>query len=647
MGRFGLITIVVCLLTASGVWAAEPSPPTILTDIDTRPIIEGQPFTLTIQIETVGQGTPDVSLPRFGALRVLSQSVSHPMSFSFSFGFGSGSRSQTKRQSHYTFVLAADKPGRYKLDPVTVTVDGRKYKGKPLVLDVLSASGGGYKSAPQGGAGAIPSPAVPVDPDSNPAEEGSATIAGPQDLRGAKFDPDYFLQTHVSKENIVVGEAIVLSVYLYFAVSIADFEFVREPGTEGFWVENLLANQRRYQEETVEIGGQGFRRIELRKLMLFPIKPGKLTIAPALVELFVSRGSLFRPASSVKRASLPVEITVAPLPTAKQPDGYDPANVGKYTFASEVDNEKVRVGEPVTLKLTAKGIGNVRNLVLPAPDSIPGFKVYAPETEVDVQVQGDAVVGSRVNRILMIPTEEGTHTVPPIKWSFYDPQKGAYQTLEGKAHTIVVEKGNARLMVGDSPDPAAKEADAPGQDRLNRQLRSILSRADLDVDRSRMMMTRPWFLATALALPLIYLILVVVSRTRRKLAEADHKVRSKRADATARRRIAELRKQTSELSNEEFFAALEKLLIGFLEDRLQVPVTGDRLADLRNRLCDRGFSPEHADRVVTEMESADFARFARSSVDRDQRDQVLGRMDQLIRDLAKVRVTALPKEVKR
>ena len=637
MGRLGIIITVVAFLIAEVASAQQPAPPTILTEVDTQPIIQGQPFTLTIQIDSTGQGAPDVSLPRFGGLRVLSQSVSHPMSFSLSFGFGRGSRSQTKRQSHYNIVLAADKPGKYKIDPVTVTVDGRKYKGKPIVLNVLSASSGNR--------GTGPSSAVPLGPDPGASGGEPEPSTGPVDLEGAKFDPDYFLQTHVSKKKVVVGEAVILSIYLYYSVSIADFEFLREPGTEGFWVENMLAGKRRYSEDSVQVGEQGFRRIELRKFMLFPIKPGKLTIAPALLELFVSRGGLFRQARSVKRASLPVEIVVSPLPSAGQPADYDPANVGKYTFSSAVDNEEVRVGEPVTLTLTAKGIGNLRNLVLPAPDDIPGFKVYAPESEVDVQVQRDAVVGTRVNRILMIPTDEGTYTVPAIEWSFYDPEVGAYQSLKGKSHTVVVEKGTGgRPSTGSADGVATAHEGTPGQDRLNRQLRSILSRAELDVERNKLMMTRPWFLGLAVAFPLLYLIIVVVSRTRRILAETDLKGRAKRADSIALRQLAECGKQASEMSNEQFFAALIKTLTRFLEDRLEVPVAGDRAVDLRNRLLARGFSNEHADRVVTEMESADFARFARSSGHPEERKEAVARMRQLIRDLAKVRVTPPPKE---
>ena len=94
--------------------------------------------------------------------------------------------------------------------------------------------------------------------------------------------------------------------YLYMSRQISNYDILREPGTEGFWGENLIPSARRHlASETVTIGDRMYDRVELRKMALFPIKPGDLTIAPTIVEIETQRGIFFSKRRAVKRASLP------------------------------------------------------------------------------------------------------------------------------------------------------------------------------------------------------------------------------------------------------------------------------------------------------------------------------------------------------
>ncbi len=644
MRRAVYIVSAALLLFVGPVSAQQATPPNISINVDREPLVQNEPFSLTIHIESASRGDPEVRLPRFGGLRVLRQSESHPMSFHFSFGTGQKQRSQTKRESNYNFVLVSDKAGRYKLDPVIVTLDGRKYQGDPYALDIVASKTSGQTS-PQGQPRPqAAQPASPVDPGQASAAPGMPSLDSTE-LEGAKVESDYFIQTHVSKKNAVVGEPLVLTVYLYSATNISNLDVIREPGTEGFWVENLLPANRRLTSKPVQVAGRGYDRATLRQSVLFPIKPGKLTIAPTLVELVVSRGGFFSKRKTVKRASMPVTVEVAPLPTDEQPPGFNPANVGRYAFKAKFDRTEVKAGEPITLTLNVRGEGNLRNLVLPEVPEIEGLKVYAPESETDVHARRDTVTGSRSSRVLMIPKDPGEYVVPKISWSYFDPNKKKYKTLTSRPRKITVHPGTSRGVASVAQGQASPTARA-GQDRLNRQLRSILSHAHLEAGGDSLTMTRPWFLLLVIGIPLLYLAVLLVSRTRRKIAEGHIKGRSKRADAKAIRRLAELKKNQGTLDAEAFFAELARLLVGFLEDRLEVPVAGDTMADLKLRLTERGFSSDQAEQVVTEMESCDFARFARSANDGSERKQVIDRMEQLIRKLARVRVSPPPKEGK-
>lgn len=636
MRRIVPVALVLCFVLPSTVSAQNTSPPSISVNVDREPIVQGQPFRLQISISSQGRGDPKVDLPRLSGFRVLKQYESHPSTFSFSFGFGGGQTTNIQRkESNYTFVLVADKPGKHRIDPVMVTVDGRKYKGETYQVDVLKAN------AAQGGAPSL----TPIAPGgqqggAEPDEEeipASGTVV--ETLDGAKVEPDYFIQTAVSKKEAVVGEMLVMTVYLYMAQSLSNYEILREPGTEGFWGENLIpANRRRLTTESVMVQGRAYERAVLRKMALFPIKPGKLTIAPTIVDVEIQPGMFFSRRRSVKRASLPVTVTVADLPAENQPANFNPANVGRYTFRVGVDNTSVKVGEPVTLTLRVKGVGNLRNLVLPTPAEIPGLKIYDPETDVDVKQEGDIVSGSLTSRILMIPTEPGEFTIPEIAWPYFDPASETYKTPTSKPVVIQVSKGQVRTSAAAVAGPVDGQVSRVGQDRLNRQLRSILSRVDLGTPSSGHPLTRPWFLLLAIGVPVLYLGFWLVSRTRRKMRESKGKNRAKNADSEALKRLGVLRKQQAEIASEEFFKALEESLIGFIEDRLEEKALGDTLSELRERLTERGFPHDLTDRVVAETEACDFARFARGAGQEEERHRALDRMEALIRDLARVKV---------
>ncbi len=639
MIKRGCIVLALLILIAADASAqrAKRRAPEIGITTDRDVIVQSEPFVLTIKIETYSQTDPKVRLPNFGGFKILQQSESHPMSFSFSWGMGRNSNRQVSRQSIYTFVLVTDQPKKHVIAPVRVVVDEHEYKGDPYPINVRPSGKGGGAGPQQ----VAPTPTEPTGPDQPPPDDSATQGLPGETLDGARFDKDYFIQTALSKKKAVVGESLILTVYLYTAWRTGA-EVLREPGTEGFWVENLLSNRRRPQGQAFVINNQQFERIPLRKYALYPIKPGTLTIAPAIVELEVRRGGFFSQRKTVKRVAVPVQVEVAPLPKENQPTGFDPANVGKYAFKTSVDHTKVKAGEPVTLTLSVRGEGNLRNLVLPEVTDVEGFKVYAPESEVDVRVVDEAITGSRTSRILMIPKAPGEFVVPAISWSYFDPAAGRYQTKQGRAHRVVVTQGDA--APGGTVVSASPTAEPIGdQSRLNRQLRSILSRSPLKLGDAHAMIGRPWFYALVVLVALAYLGTIAASQTRRRLIENRVKGRSKRAMVVAKRRLDQLKKNAATLSKEPFFGELQRIFIGFLEDRLETPVAGDTMTELHDRLLARGIDAARASAVITELESCEFARFAKSTGQDDDWRRALTRVERLIGELARIGVTAAPK----
>jgi hypothetical protein len=631
------VVVALALLAAAAparAGAPKAHQPQIGVTVSQDPLVQGEPFELTITIETESSSEPQVQLPALGGLRVLRQYESHPMSFSFSFGFGQQAVKQSKQTSEYTFVAVADRPGRFTVNPVIVTVDGQRFQSQSYPFDVQPA-GGGAAAGHQ----------VPVQPGAgtDPADQGPPPGVAPPstvDLDGAQVDPDYFLHTVVSKKRCSLGEMIVLRVYLYTSWSISGVQLVREPGTDGFWVENIDTGSQQALQDQVQIGDRVYERVELRRIALFPMRSGDLTIAPALAELEVRRGGFFSSPKKVRRASLPVVVSVEPLPDAGVPPGFDPANVGQFSFRAELDRDAVKVGEPLTLTMTARGAGNVRNLVVPRIAEIDGLKVYAPESDVEVVAREESVTGTLTDKVLIIPKRPGTYTLPELAWSYFDPAAREYKTLTSAARTFTVAPGEGAPS---GPAPAAGAAATPQNDggafgRMTQKLRSIATRAELSTSSGSIVLDAPWYLALVAFAPLAYAGVVVAQIVRRRRQSNMVRDRSKRADGVARRKLDELEARGDALDCGPFFAELQRTLLAFLEDRLESAVAGDTMAELAARLKRRGFGDELADATVAEMESCDFARFARSASAAAERRQALERTRSLVARLAAVAI---------
>ena len=76
--RSGAVAVaLVALLTISdNASARRVAVPRISIDVDRKPVVQGEPFTITIQVETSSRGEPEIRLPAFHGFNVLQQSES-------------------------------------------------------------------------------------------------------------------------------------------------------------------------------------------------------------------------------------------------------------------------------------------------------------------------------------------------------------------------------------------------------------------------------------------------------------------------------------------------------------------------------------------------------------------------------------------
>ena len=202
----------------------------------------------------------------------------------------------------------------------------------------------------------------------------------------------------------------------------------------------------------VRVGRRSGMRFQTRAVME---SPGDVVLGPVEQEIaietgkrrdpfggaFDRMGSFFgRPEMArVLVASEPIALSVEPLPSP-EPDGFLGA-VGEFRMKSKVIPENPKAGEPLTWTLSLEGTGNwPMGVALPARSVSQQLRTIRPQIERDF-AEGDLFTGRLVEDLVLIPEQAGEIVLDPVRFVYFDPSTGQYETLEVPARRLAVSPG--------------------------------------------------------------------------------------------------------------------------------------------------------------------------------------------------------------
>jgi Bacterial SH3 domain len=245
---------------------------------------------------------------------------------------------------------------------------------------------------------------------------------------------------------------------------------------------------------------------------LFPLRAGTLTIPAAKLAytLSVPRTVFGR----VERQTVltPVQrVFVRELPADSRPVNFSGA-VGIFTMDAFLDSKRVRVGDALQLTVNVTGAGNIK--LLPAPRiSVPGMRVSPAGEDVTVDSTDLLIRGTKSFRFLLTPAARGAADIGTLRYSFFNPVRGAYDSVSVALGAVTVT-GEASIEADD--DGVAPEA-----------LPLMTWRPTVTDDVTE----RWWFRALFLGLALPWLVLAV-RRVLRGSASRAGSTRRGKSDAT-------------------------------------------------------------------------------------------------------------------
>src|SRR6266850_1441862 len=206
----------------------------------------------------------------------------------------------------------------------------------------------------------------------------SGAIGGPAKAPGGR--PEVFVQATVDRSRVFWNQQLLLRLRLYSRVDILGDVDWKPPPTTGFWTEGLG-----------------------------PARHGRVTVV------------------------------VDPLPPGT-PAGFQGA-VGDYRLALHVDSLTVRAGDPVTVRATIRGTGNIATVRDPEIRGRGATRQYVVGSSTKVDRSGYQLQGERETDVAFISEQPGAPTILPVAFVWFDPEGGRYRSQRSDSVRVAVLPG--------------------------------------------------------------------------------------------------------------------------------------------------------------------------------------------------------------
>ena len=504
--------------------------------------------------------------------------------------------------------------GKFTIGSASIKYKGTSYKTDPIVIHV-------EKGSPNSGS----------QQNNNSSEISNEEIA-----------KNVFVLATADRRSAYMGEQVTVTYKLYTRLSIASqMSISKLPQYPGFWAEELeTSNNIQFTTETYK--GKKYRVGVLKKVALFPTQTGELNVTPFGLDVPVQvqrkrrsnnvfddffNDPFFGIGKTVDftAKSNSLKINVRPLPSSNVPDSFNGA-VGTFSMNSQLNKTKTKTNEPVTLKLTITGTGNISLLDMPEIKLPAGFEKYEPKVNSQIN-RNSKISGKKTAEYLIVPRDAGTKEISPIKFSYFDINKKSYVTLTTPSYSINVERGTG---IASSEYAGKEDVKLLGED-----IRYIKTDTETLHKKGNFVLNGFGFWA-AVGFPFIIGFGLVFWRKREdKLAGNVQLMKYQRARKIAKARLKQAKLLMDKKDHNAFYSEISLALFGYLEDKLHIPKSELSVDRASSELKERNLSTD----LITEFErvanKCEFIRFAPKESEAAAMSEIYNELSNTIIELEK------------
>ncbi|MET0635588.1 MAG: BatD family protein [Chitinophagaceae bacterium] len=419
---------ILLMLVAVQCWS-QPSMRTVVTP---GPVATGESFQVQYVLEDM-DNSDDFYQPDFKGFHI----VSGPQYYTAQTYGPHG----VTRMRNIVYTLAALKPGLYIIPGASALVNGKLVKSRKTSIKVV--------------------------------ESQKQDVIGMQDrmlgdyyLRAGedpyqKIRKNLFIRVQVDRRSCYVGEPIIAVFKLYSTLESRS-DIIKNPGLYGFTVQDMIGlHDGRVSTEV--INGKKFDVHTIRKVQMYALRPGTFQVDPMEVRNKVEFYKAIVPGEKETEQTIregvidtddfrslintvvyesnmstePVTITVRPTPEKARPDSFSGA-VGKFSIQASLLKNSVHTNEDAILEVRISGAGNFTQLSAPEIKWPAGITAFDPEISDRIDPATAPLKGERLFRYHFVSNKTGTHLLPAVVMSFFNPDSNRYNTLSTSGLPVVV-----------------------------------------------------------------------------------------------------------------------------------------------------------------------------------------------------------------
>ena len=577
---------------------------------------------VSFRIEVEGASASEVqrpSPPDADGLAVLQMVPSTQQSVSIING-------QMTQSVAFEWRYQASREGRATINSANVEVKGKTYTTQPISVEIVPQSQRPQRSNQRQRGGLF-------DPFSRRAPAPSQAEPEPVQIS----ERDIFIRAIPSARNVVQNEQVNIEYHLFFreGMQLRQSRLADSWDAEGFWREELDVERRPVPKTVVE-NGLRYNTIVLKRVSVFPTRTGELSIDPLRIEAeaYIPNRSLdpfdqffsFRPRyEPVEVASGVVQINVSPLPEG-QPEHFTGA-VGQFALEATVDREEVEVGEPIQVEINLSGAGNIATIEPPTFKPPGVFEPYDPQIRTTIDRSGRQIRGTKTLTYVLVPRSNGIFQIPQLEMSFYNPARGRFETISPRPATVKV--------TGTPTAPVATRTLSTGL-----PVDDIAGLLTVSTSWKKLGRTpfyrQPWIYLLLIA-PLLALGGLVFHQWRNVRLNADvTMVRHRKAHPVARKHLKRAEELLEQNQPRAFYEEIERAILSFIGNRLNIAETGHTQAQLNMILAGRGVEETLRRELFALQNECDRIRFAPVLPDQKAMDTACDRAGLLIVQLDEV-----------
>ncbi|MDA3615013.1 BatD family protein [Polluticaenibacter yanchengensis] len=326
------------------------------------------------------------------------------------------------------YYLSPKKAGKLTVPGAGASINGKQVTSNTVVINVSSK---------------------PVkDPQQSSMSVQSSPFAGlfDQELEPVHGDDDleFYLNENANIDQIInnnvlvkarldknvgyMGEVLLIEYKLYSRVMM-DAEVKKFPMFSGFSTIDLM--DAHYGSTTYEmLNGKRYRVQSIRKLQMYPLQSGTLTIDP--LQLSANCNFMYKHNSKLVKvnrtiSSQPVSVQVLPFPPDSSINNFTGA-VGNFDLQAQPVNKTIKRQEAVKIVVKVTGQGNWSMVQKPVINWPEGLEVFEPKIEERLDSQAVPIRGEKFFIYTISTNKPGLMQLPEAKFTYFNPELKKYET---------------------------------------------------------------------------------------------------------------------------------------------------------------------------------------------------------------------------